>query len=235
MIVPTFQDNTHQPGYTANDYQFSGLTSENYPTYPTLSTGGSGAWPTPIKANGGTLAQNFNRPNSTQTTDFLSGPAFGGGIYTFFSETTFSINQTAPLSNMSSLTFQLFQAAGVDASATNNLYVGLPTLTLNLANSTQAILTASAATILSSNAAVIFGQSTALDDVGFTFNVSGLTAPVTSYTLNWTEAQHSIVYGTDITEFSPQAVPEPSTWAMLMLAVIFFVIYRGRMRHGQIR
>ena len=231
LVTPVFQNETNQPGYITQDYKFTGIDAENYPTYPELSTGGAGVWPAPIAADGGSATATFNHTNSTDTTDFLSASAYGGGIYSFFSETAFNINQTAPLSNLSSLTFQIYQAAGVDSNATNNLYVGLPTLTLNLGNNTQDVITASPGTILSSTPAVVFGQSTSLDDVGFTFDVSGVTQPIDSYTVNWQTATHSITYGFDVTEAEPQAVPEPSTYAMIGLGFIpLFWRFRQKLR-----
>ncbi len=158
VINPVFQDEINQPGQTTQDYKFTGITLENYPNYPNFGAANFGvaAWPAPIAADGGSTTETFNHTNATDTTDFLSASAFGGGIYSFFSETTFSITQTVPLSNAKSLTFQLFEAAGVDAAATNNLYVGLPTLTLTLANNTQDVITASPGTLLSSTPATVF-------------------------------------------------------------------------------
>ncbi len=58
QVLPVFQDETNQPGYVTNDYKFTGITQENYPTYPTLSAH-LGAWPAPIVANGGNSAETF--------------------------------------------------------------------------------------------------------------------------------------------------------------------------------
>jgi hypothetical protein len=219
-IVPAFQDETNQPGYTTQDYQFTGLTLDNYPTYPSFNTSATGAWPAPIVANGGNAAETFNKVNASDYSDFLDSSPDGGGIYSFFTETQYEITQTAPLGNFTSLTLQLYMAAGSDSAATDNLYLGLPTLTLTLADSTQEVITASGlATIFSSTDATIFGMSTELDDLGFTFNLSGISEPISSYTLSWETAMHSITYGADVTEAAPEAVPEPSTLACVAIGL----------------
>ncbi|HEY0341409.1 MAG TPA: PEP-CTERM sorting domain-containing protein, partial [Steroidobacteraceae bacterium] len=70
-------------------------------------------------------------------------------------------------------------------------------------------------------------------DVLFSFDLSGLSEPVSSYTVGWTMASHSILYGADVTEAAPQAVPEPSTWGLLMIAGTLFLVYRGRRNGSQ--
>lgn len=240
VITPSFVDETNQPGSITQDYQFTGLSLDNHPTYPSLSGtgGGLGAWPAPIAADGGNTTASLNRPNTAQYTDFLSNASFGGGVYSFFSNTQYAITQTAPLSNVSSLTFQIYEAAGDDGAAFNNIYMtsALPTLTLNLANSTQVTITGTpigdvngiSGLLAQSPPVVIFGQNTNLDDVGFSFNTSDLSAAVSSYTLNMDVPMHSITYGFDVTE--AQAVPEPSTWALLVFAGAAFHFMRIRQR-----
>ncbi len=71
-----------------------------------------------------------------------------------------------------------------------------------------------------------------MDDIAFNFNVSGVTEPISSYTVNWKVAQHSITYGMDLTEV--QAVPEPSSWAMVLLAGGALFLFRARQRQSRL-
>lgn len=228
QIVPVFVDETAaDPGTGTHDYKFTGISLTNYPNYPTLSAN-LGAWPAPIYSNGGNTAEQFNKVVAGDSSDFLSNGQ-GGGIYSFMSRPKYSVSNLATIDpDIFKLTFQLYIATGSDAdpSVTGNLFVGLPTVTLTLANNTTQTITAGPGTLLNTTTAMVFGPTT-LSDYGFTFDLSSVGQPIKSYTINYQTANHTIVYGIDVTE---AAVPEPSTYAMLAIGGACLGLYRWRSR-----
>ena len=225
VVTAVFQDETNQPGFTTQDYRFTAFSKDSYPTYEG-SYPYTNAWPSPIQADGGGTAESLNKVSGS--TDFLALSGYGGGIYHAGAEATYAISNSAPLADANSLIYQIYIAKGVDAAATNNEYVGLPSLVLTLSDGSHVTIPSSAGTVLSSNPTVINGNTTSLDDVSFNFNLSSVDEPITSYALDTTFASHSILYGMDVTESTASAAPEPGRMALMFVAFGAVICRRRR-------
>lgn len=225
QVVSSFNNYSSALGGTTADYQWSTFTSETRPAGVGASMAGTaGQWAGGIAPNNdpsSTTDRFSGTPGyGTETTNFL-GASSGGGIYSFMSQTHFSLTSTSPVSTLESLVVQIHMAKGSDPAAVNNEFVSAPLLTLTTTLGTQTLAT-DFSLLLNTSSTIIFGNPTDIDLLGYQWDLSGISGTITGYSVDWQVAAHSITYGAATTEStathtsSVLAVPEPSTYVMLM-------------------
>ncbi len=227
-FIPTF---TGQGGIAPNTVsdQWTAFDRTNHPDYP-ATTSGSQVWPaalgpdtvyntvTPTNPRGVTF-QKLDL-NSSETTDFL-GATDGGGIYNFFSTTNYKIDSTNPVDGLSALNLE---------SSIAGAFLVNPTLTLHTTLGDVSNLSASVAggTLLSQTPVTLFGMPTNYDLRSFTWDLSGISGEITGFEINWQMTQHAVTAGFQLTQGTAEAVPEPSTWALMGFAGVGFVLLAKR-------
>jgi len=225
----TFMNYTVGVGGTTQDFQWSGYAAENRPAgVGSGFAGQSGQWGTGI---GTTTSQpgafySTNPGFTAETTDFIAA-ASGGGIYNFMSETHYRMSVANPEAGLKSLFLQISWAEGVASN-----FVTAPTLTINTALGSQT-LAATYSQLLGQQSVTIFGP-TLLDLSGYQWDLSSITSPITSYSVDWQMPQHSIMYAQDITESTRAATsnllstPEPSRAVFGMIGLLATALRRRR-------
>lgn len=232
-VVPEFADYEDILGGTLTDGTWSGLSSSSRPGYPASVGGNFNQWPAPIQPDGGNASLLLGPTTGFETdaTDFLSDEV-GGGIYTFFSRTHFSIQSSAPLAGLQSLVFQVYMAEGDD---TGSLTVkGTPSLSLTTTVGSF-VVPATYSLLLSSTPASVNGFDTNLNLLAYQWDLSGVEGAIQSYSLDWQVAMHSINYGANLTESTAVhsedilAVPEPSIALLAIAGLSFALFFRRRL------
>ncbi|MEI9894058.1 MAG: PEP-CTERM sorting domain-containing protein [Chthoniobacter sp.] len=211
-FVPTYNNYVPTIGGTKVDYQWDVFTDANKPAGVSSSISGTASqWLSGINPIGGSTNIFFsgNPDFGSDTTDFLAS-GNQGGIYSFFSATHFQINSAVPLTGLQSLIVQLSLAAGENGLP----LTAAPTLSVVTAGGTVN-LAATYSLLAGTTPAVILGMSTDIDLFNYQWDLSGITGPITSYTVNWQAPMHGIFYGQEVTESTAVhtenvLVPEPS-------------------------
>lgn len=241
MIVPkTFNYSPILGGNTAT-YSWSGF---NRATYPLDNSGTAANWgvtpgmPSSIGPSNVVSANYSFAPTpgfGTDTTNFLPASQ-GGGIYSFFSASHFSLTSTSPLADLNSLVFQIFVAAGFDNPNTFTGaadLIGSPSLTLTLQGGGTQVIPLLSSYLNSSEASTVQFPTT-LDLLSFEWDLSGVTQNITGYSVSWQAAYHSITYGMSVFESdavhtsSILAVPEPSSVMLLSLGALGLLARRKK-------
>lgn len=226
----TFVDYNSSLGGTTVHHTWSGFTLP--PGVSPGVAGAAGQWagtstPTNLgfASNGGSTADQFYVPlapggtaqYSTETTDFV-----GGGIYTFFSSTHFQLSSTAPLASTETFVLQLSVAAGTptpSGGAPTN-FLSAPVLKLTLADTSTVTLAANFSLVENSGpyTVPVLGFNTTLSTIGYQWDLSSVTQPITSYTVDYQLAYHGMIFGADSVASSEvhsesvlTAIPEPGT------------------------
>lgn len=245
----TFVNYASSLGGTTLHHTWSGFTLP--PGVSPGVAGTAGQWagtstPTNLgfASNGGSAADQFYVPLtpggtaqfSAETTDFV-----GGGICTFFSPTHFQLSSTAPLASTETFVLQLSVAAGTptpSGGAPTN-FLSAPTLKLTLADTSVVTLGADFSLVQSTGpyTVPVLGFNTTLSTIGYQWDLSSVTQPITSYTIDYQVAYHGMIFGADSvasTEVHSEsvltAVPEPSTAVFGALAVGGLLVRRQRRR-----
>lgn len=210
------------PGTTSQD-TWTDLTAANYPGYPTYTTS-SNSWPSPIASTGGNGDLDLNK------TAGLGFPSNGGGIYVGgMSSGTGSFSIDTPvagaLASLETVVFQIeIEGVGSDwgdvLSNVNLSYNGgLQTLAPDFVQELAAI-----------NTGIVFGSPSTKFTLAFQWDLSALVEPVDSFHLTWTGAEHSLTSSLQVNQGDTmvQVVPEPSTYALLLLGVCAVVFWKKR-------
>ncbi len=207
-------------GATAYD-GWSGLTSANYPGYGGFP--GSAPWPGPIAAN------------QAGSGDGLLMKLAGGGypattsIYPF-TPGTFSVSDSTPLFGLQTVLFSTQTAVGSDDG-----FDALPVLNYNGGDQQLAFV---GTWLLSSGSTYVpaIGTNANINTTSFQWDLSGLGA-ITSFEIVWTSEPHAAIFSLQVDQgdtyalANPQAVPEPSTYALILLgAGALFWLRRIRTR-----
>jgi hypothetical protein len=241
VITPDFNNYSAMLGGTTADYVWNGFNAATPPAGLEASiNGAAGQWPQGIAPNSGAPGIIFSGNPSFpgDNTDFLATSEYGG-IYTFFTQTHFQINSTVPLTNLESLTMQIYMAEGITGAegGTPQALATAPTMTLTTTAGTFT-LNPTYSSPVTPVSVTIFGMATYVDPLDYQWDLSGVVGTPESYTLNWQTAYHSVTYGEDVTESSAvnpsdilvQAVPEPSTISALVGGLGLLLILRRRAR-----
>ena len=240
-------------GGSTDHYQWTSFTIP--PGVSTGTGGNAGQWAgttTPtnqgIAANGGSalntlfyvpLTGSGTAANPSETTDFV-----GGGIYTFFSATHFEITSSGPLSDLESLTLQLSFAQGLTGAfgGTPTDYFAVPSLKLTLDDDSTVTLPFTFSLLESSGSVYVpaINGNDVVNQWGYQWDLSSVSGSIVGYSIDFQMPYHGVVLGADIVESDAiqttsvlEAVPEPSTWALLALAgglIGFRLIGRTRRR-----
>lgn len=222
--VPVFQDTSTLGSQVFTD-DFTNLTLDNHPTYPTLESQ-SQAWPSPIMPDAASARQTVfqKAPGFEEDYSDFTGASGGGGIYAFFSNTHFEITTGMPVAGVATFELQLSMSEGSDDWAV------LPGVTLTLFTTNGPFTLSPTASALLSQTAYTdagFGNTVVNVDLqGYTWDVSAYQGTITGATIDWQADQHSIIFGAELA----QAVPEPSS-ALLLLAGGASILFGRRCAH----
>lgn len=241
-ITASFNNYAPSLSGTTRDLQWGPFTDETKPAGVSSSTSGAASqWSAGLApANNPSAAARFagTAGFGTDTTDFQAA-ASGGGIYGFFSQTHYSITNTDPILNLKSMTLQIYLAEGTSSmfGGSSTAFAAAPTLTLQTTNGVQ---TATQFSLLYSQISIPGNgpqPPTNIDLQTFQWDLSAVTGTITSYSINWQDSYHTIIYGMDVTESNAiqtqniLAVPEPSTYAYTFAGFgLFAVMARRRVR-----
>lgn len=147
-----------------------------------------------------------------------------------------AVVDSSPLAGLQNITFQV----GIGEASTYDFYNHvLPTLTY-----TTALGTVSSVTATSSSVAEAFFNGTVSMPTGeepiyinqylLQWDLSGVTSPITSFSIGFSGVQHAQLYGLTLTQAAVAAVPEPSTYAMLLSGLVSMGVV-GAVRRRQRR
>jgi PEP-CTERM putative exosortase interaction domain len=233
-IIPSFFDYESILGGTVVEFAWSELSSTDRPGYPATVSGTFANWPALIQPNGGNpnLLLGPTAGFESDATDFLPN-SNGGGIYTFFSRTHFSITSSASSDGLRSLIFQISMADGIDTGSLN--VVGTPTLSLTTTTGAF-VIPATYSQLLSTTQVTVNGFDTSLNLLAYQWDLSGIAGQIQGYSLDWQVAQHAINYGFSITESTAVqtedilAVPEPASVALFLSGFVIATALHVRRR-----
>jgi len=211
------------PGASTQD-NWTGLTAANYPGYPTYTTS-SNSWTSPIGSTSGIGDLELNKVSG------LGFPSNGGGIYVggMSSGTgVYSIGTSTGTGAMSSLETVVFQIEieGVGADWSDVF----STLSLNYNGGSQALAANFFQEVSAINTGTMFGEPATKFTLAFQWDLSSEVDPITSFNFQWTAAEHSLTYNLQANQGDTmvQAVPEPSTCALLLLGAAGILAWKKR-------
>lgn len=133
---------------------------------------------------------------------------------------TLAVVDSSPLAGLQNISFQV----GIGEASTYDFYNHvLPTLTYTTSLGTVSSIVASSSSILEAVNNGTVSMPTGEEPIYINqyllqWDLSSITQPITSFSINFTGVQHAQLYGLTLTQASGAiaAVPEPSTYAMLL-------------------
>ena len=211
-----------------------------YPGFP-----GTGAWPAPIasqvNSTGSDAAALSKVANGNGGAPYVaSGSMYFGGFSGAYNNNggTLRVTDSTPLANLQTVVFQV----GIGEAWTYDFYNGvLPTLSYTTAAGTT---TGVAATFSSTLEAFFNGtvsmptgeESLYINQYGLQWDLSSVSQPITSFSIDFTGVQHAQLYGMTLTQSDvftqvvAVPVPEPETYALMLggLGVVLMLARRRR-------
>jgi len=252
----TFVNYSAVTGGTTADHRWTNFTLPPGVSSGTSGTAGQWAGTTTatnngIAADGGSATNLFYVPltgtgtalNPSETTDFA-----GGGVYTFFSQTDFTVSSTTPLSGLKTLVFQLNLATGLTGafggSPADYSATGTPKLTLQISGGGSYVAQAATYSLLEDSSTTFvaaIGTNTDVHTWGYQWDLSAVSGTITGYTINFESAYHTVIQGADVTQSTSilgsnvlTTVPEPSTYMLMALGLgAIFYLHRRQTGHHQ--
>lgn len=183
------------------------------------------------------LASNVNDGTSDATLQRTSGSFYPAswGLYSFTSDSTFTINVANAVADLSSVVFQSFINISQGANGVDGLLQAgyVPTLSYN--GGTQAL--AGVLTTANLGYTDFFSGEWVDSDpnnpnyVTLAWDLSGVTTPITSFSINFGVDVHSNVLAFQVDQVA--AVPEPETYALMLagMGVVGLVARRRKIQH----
>lgn len=224
FLTPAFSGSTQVDAWSQ-----SALSATSNPGYPNSFLTGNNAWPGPIASNVGGDAGLNKLLGKGFTTD-----GFGGGIYVFGSGPsgggTFSILDSSPVLGLETVLFQ------IDLEGVGSGWEDYFTVSLNYNGGSQALAYTYQTTFATGPANGPQGSTREI--VAFQWDLTGVPTAITSYSIQWSANEHSLFYEMQVnqSDVMTQVVPEPSTWATLMLGgVVLIVLHRRKFISGAIK
>jgi hypothetical protein len=220
-----------------DEWSLTGLSASANPGYPGFP--GSGAWPAPIGSNLGGDAFLSKIANGTG-----GGPYPGAGslYYGGFSSTvnnnggTLAVSDTNIGFELNTIVFQI----EIGETWTYDFFNGaMPTLSFN-GGSQNLVPTFTTLAVQAHNGTVT--MPTGPEDVfvnlwALQWDLSGISEPISSYSISWTGVQHAQIYGLRLDASSAildsavfTAVPEPHEYALAISALLFVAVVVRRRR-----
>ncbi len=205
----------------AGNTQYDGwksFNSANYPGYGSFP--GAGPWPGAIGSDlAGSGDATFAKVSGSAY--IASGSIYNGGTSgaTNVQGATFRVEDLTALANVKTVVFQLETAASFgDLTFFNGV---APTLTVNGGTAQAATFTKLFARTPAGTGPL--GNPATADLVSYQWDLSGVSTPITSYSISWTNVQHALIYSARLDASDvryTQAVPEPASMAALALGAL---------------
>lgn len=135
---------------------------------------------------------------------------------------TLSVTDSSPLAGLQTIAFQV----GIGEAWTHDFYnQALPTLSYTTASGSVTSVAASnsrvAEAFFNGKVAMPTGdENVYINQYLLQWDLSGVTQPITSFSISFTGVQHAQLYGLTLTQAAVAAVPEPSTYAMLLAGAL---------------
>ncbi len=217
------------PGNSLQD-DWSGMTTANYPGYPTYLTSAN-SWPSPIAST-----STSDGGLSLTKVSGLGFPSDGGGIYIGgMTSGTGTLRIFSPvngaLAGLETIVFQVdFEGVGADWAT---IFTGL---NLDYNGGSQSLADYSSYVVSAVQTGVQFGEPAFRYTLAFQWDLTAIVDPITSFNIDWTMAEHSLTYGLQVNQGDVMsAVPEPSTYALVAISLLIgFLGCRRRLRKAKL-
>ena len=194
---------------------WTGLNNTSYPStagFPTHSTS-TDLWPSAISPDAGaTLGGSLNK---------VSGGGYfaSSSLYDAGTPGTFRITDLASVADLETVIFQadLGSPLGADAILSYN-------------EGSQALAADYTATSAGNNQSGFGGPSEQTTNYAWQWDLSGVSAPITDFTVTWSTNPHGTIYqmNLDTGDTFTQAVPEPTVSLLAALSLALTALRRRR-------
>ena len=221
-VAIALDGNTQTDGWTSFN-----STSAGFGSFP-----GSSPWPVPIQSNVGGDATLMKTANGTGGGPYpASASIYFGGFSGDVNNDggRLAVTDSTPIANLQTVVLQV----EIGEAWTYDFYNGvLPTLSYNGGSQMLTADYISLSQVYNGTVTMPTGEEPIyINTYGLQWDLSGVSEAITSFTISFNGVQHAQLYSLqlDQSDTMTQAVPEPSTYALMALAGAF-VLWRMRRR-----
>lgn len=232
FIDPGFTGSTSYDGFTGFNKNYPGIiTTGNYP--------GTAAWSAPFESN--TVDSGDATLNKIAGSGYFSSSTTPGVDYIYSTLSgaqtanpsaankvgTFTLTDLTPVAGLETVMFQ------IDISFWESVGTAFPTTALypvlNYNGGTQNLWSNNLELLSRGPLSSEFGTGV-LDTWAFQWDLTGITEPITSFSITWSVTNHAQTYGIRLDQGSEyvQVIPEPSTLGLFGLGAAGLACLRRR-------
>lgn len=213
------------------------LNATNFPGYGVYP--GSAAWPTPIGSNqagsgDGAFNKTYGNGYPPSSGNYVYVTQFGGGT---FDPTvvvgSFAVGDLTPVDGVKNVLFQTLMGGALMMGGEYVEFGSGIHPVLNYNGGSQSLVADYYQLIWTGIVTSPQGDGDGFLR-GFQWDLSAAVDPITSFEINWSNANHAQIYGMqlDQSDVFGQAIPEPSALMLIALGGGFLMARRRKRNHG---